>query len=150
MILGFWTAESCGAATKRRGVVARNSPRVSASQFVAPILRYMPSKGEPSAVEIPEFGKRWGRRGTGWRRQTEMYCMFGLQAIDKTYRAVGKRLRLRRGKHWAIIFCSHVATSATNSRKRKFLRDRRSENEQKGPFDKENSQGGRGYSNNDS
>jgi hypothetical protein len=76
--------------------------------------------------------------------------MFGLQAIDKTYRAVGKRLRLRRGKHWAIIFCSHVATSAPNSRQRKFLRDRRSENDQKGPFDKENGQGGRGYSNNDS
>ena len=66
--MGFSTAKSCGATTKRRGVVARNSPRVSASQFVAPILRYMPSKGEPSAVEIPNSerdGEDEGPAGDG-------------------------------------------------------------------------------------
>ena len=41
VILIFTTAESCGATTKRQGVVPRNSPLLSALQSVAPILRYI-------------------------------------------------------------------------------------------------------------
>ncbi len=33
-------------------MVPRNSPRRSTSQFVAPILRYVPSKTEPPAIKI--------------------------------------------------------------------------------------------------
>jgi len=65
VILIFSTAKSCGATTKRQGVVARNSPRVSASQYVAPILRYMPSKGEARGGQNLNFRRRWRRRERG-------------------------------------------------------------------------------------
>ena len=41
VILIFTTTESCGATTKRQGVVPRNSPHLSASQLLAPVLRYI-------------------------------------------------------------------------------------------------------------
>ena len=38
---------------------------------------------EAAAVEIREFGKRDGEDQALGRRLTEMYCMFGLKAVDK-------------------------------------------------------------------
>ena len=72
VILGFSTAKSCGATTKRRGVVARNWPRVSASQFVAPILRYMPSKGHR---------ERWFWQKAGSGNTGPAFCVRGSASL---------------------------------------------------------------------
>ncbi len=63
MILIFTTAEFCGAMTKRWGVVSRNSPHLSTSQFVAPILRYIAIWERPIGVKISTFGEDGQGRG---------------------------------------------------------------------------------------
>ena len=57
VILIFTTANFCGATTKRQGVAPRNSPHLSTSQFVAPILRYIAIWERPVGVKISTFGE---------------------------------------------------------------------------------------------
>ena len=57
------TANNCGATTKRRGVAPRNSPHLSASQLLAPILRYIaiwerPVGGKSQLSKMAKDGER--------------------------------------------------------------------------------------------